>query len=422
MKRSYSRFWWLVLFLTLLRPPSVPSWLGPAVAVDDAPCTVLVHPDQGLPALAAQGLTPVQWPEVGQQLLRRIQWDVNGSSPVRVMALSEFCRAVERGLNASLAVGIDWPGALAELPRSCAAVMEKVTAVPTRLFFNSSSASLALWPSSSAPKTRRGRKLQRRVLRLMARNSMEELVWAFLLLMDKNVEAVQDQLPHPNGWSLARATAFCGPQFLACMASPNCMKGLFCVARCSYRCLLKYDSWLITKFSSCAFQKQNVMNFHAGRPKLPHVKPVEAGLSWRIWYYRRSERRLYYKAVFLSEGRDGRESWHSRSYQVLPLRTPGSWLFAANDGGVQLREHWYLLGADPSLRWMVLYFMGSARKAGMAYRGCMLLTPDGQVPGRSMMPMIGQALARAEMLPWELRPVNNTVNHTAGPPPLEVSK
>lgn len=470
MKRSSSRFWWLVLFLTLLRPPSVPSWLGPAVAVDGAPCAVLVHPDQGLPTLAAQGLMPVQWPEAGQQLLRRIQWDVNGSSPVRVMALSEFCRAMERGLNASLAVGIDWP-ALAELPRSCATVMEKVTAVPTRLFFNSTSASLAPWPSSSAPNNRRGRKLQRRVLRLMARNSMEELVWAFLLLMDKNVgevEAVQDQLPHPSGWSLARATAFCGPQFLACMASPNCMKGLFCVARChlddqtcSYRCLLKYDSWLITKFSSCAFQKQNVMNFHAARPKLPHVKPVEGfdntqlnvraatrilmghaskqkyswmvaaasseayaqfSLQYQIWYYRKSVRRLYYKAVFLAEGRDGRDSWHSRSYQVLPLRTPGSWLFAANDGGVQLREHWYLLGADASLRWMVLYFTGSAKKAGMAYRGCMLLTPDGQVPGRSMMPIIAQALARAEMQPWELRPVNNTVNHTAGPPPLEVSK
>jgi len=96
MKRSSSRFWWLVLFLTLLRPPSVPSWLGPAVAVDGAPCAVLVHPDQGLPTLAAQGLMPVQWPEAGQQLLRRIQWDVNGSSPVRVMALSEFCRAMER--------------------------------------------------------------------------------------------------------------------------------------------------------------------------------------------------------------------------------------------------------------------------------------------------------------------------------------
>ena len=96
MKRSSSRFWWLVLFLTLLRPPSVPSWLGPAVPVDGAPCAVLVHPDQGLPALAAQGLVPVQWPEVGQQLLRRIQWDANGSSPVRVMALSEFCREMER--------------------------------------------------------------------------------------------------------------------------------------------------------------------------------------------------------------------------------------------------------------------------------------------------------------------------------------
>ena len=30
----------------------------------------------------------------------------------------------------------------------------------------------------------------------------------------------------------------------------------------------------------------------------------------------------------------------------------------------------------------------------------MLLTPDGQVPGRSMMPIIAQALARAEMQPW----------------------
>lgn len=43
------------------------------------------------------------------------------------------------------------------------------------------------------------------------------------------------------------------------------MKGLFCIARChlddqtcSYRCLLKYDSWLITKFSSCAFEKQTL--------------------------------------------------------------------------------------------------------------------------------------------------------------------
>lgn len=36
---------------------------------------------------------------------------------------------------------------------------------------------------------------------------------------------------------------------------------------------------------------------------------------------------------------------------MLPLRTPGSWLFAANDGGVQLREHWYLLGAEPWNDW-----------------------------------------------------------------------
>ena len=40
-----------------------------------------------------------------------------------------------RGLNASLAVGIDWPGTSAQLPRGCdKAVMDKVTAVPTRLW------------------------------------------------------------------------------------------------------------------------------------------------------------------------------------------------------------------------------------------------------------------------------------------------
>lgn len=36
------------------------------------------------------------------------------------------------------------------------------------------------------------------------------------------VDAVQQQLAAPNAMSLARATAFCGPQFLACTASPNC--------------------------------------------------------------------------------------------------------------------------------------------------------------------------------------------------------
>ena len=82
---------------------------------------------------------------------------------------------------------------------------------------------------------------------------------------------------------------------------------------------------------------------------------------------------------------------------------------------------------DAALRWMVIYFKGAAKKAGMAYRGCalarhrrlewlanvviwfawlrllfpgMLLTPDGKVPGKSAMPMIAEALARAEMQLW----------------------
>ena len=55
----------------------------------------------------------------------------------------------------------------------------------------------------------------------------------------------------------------------------------------------------------------------------------------------------------------------------------------------------------------MLYFAGAAKKAGMAYRGCMLLTPDGRVPGRSMLPVISEALARAGLqlpLVVEVRP------------------
>ncbi|CAK9014260.1 unnamed protein product [Durusdinium trenchii] len=444
----------LVALAGLPRPP--PAWAVPSGGATARGAGVgsalLVHPDVGVPAMA-RGIVPVSWREFGKQLARRLQWDVNQTRDaisMHVMALSQFCTQLGRGLNASLVLGIDWPK---DLPWRCADLQRPLEKIPTRLFYNSSSLALAEFPSSHLATQRKARKVQKRVLRLLGRKTEEELIWAFLLLTDKHlakVQAVQEQLPHPHPGSLARAAALCGPQFLACGVSPSCMKGLFCIAlchlddqTCAYKCLLKYESWLISKFSACAFEKQllalvNVMNFHTLRPRLPAITPLEGfdntqlniysatrilighaheqkfswlvaaasseayaqfKLQYQIWYYRRSQRRLYYKAVFLSEGRDGHLAWRSRSYVTLPLRTPGAWLFAAADGGVQLREHWYLLGADAQLRWMLIYFKGAARKAGMAYRGCMLLTPDGKVPGRSAMPMISEALAKAEMQP-----------------------
>ncbi|CAJ1334174.1 unnamed protein product [Effrenium voratum] len=398
------------------------AWLFPSAPTevpDDGPAAVLLHPDAGSPCFA-QGLASTSWREAGKQLARRVQWDLNESAALHVLPVSEFCRT-QNALGAALVLGIDL-----ELPEACEEKRQELEAVPARLFFNSSSGQLSsnLQSSRVKPGT-----LRRRVLRLMARCSEEELIWALLLLMNTyvaKVPAVQAQLPRPSGFSLAKAAALCSLPLVACGASPTCMKGLFCIAlchlddqTCAYQCLLKYDSWLITKFSACAFQGQNVMNFHTSRPKLPHVEPLDGfnstamqtgmanrilmghlgprNYSWLVaassseayaqfplqyqyWFPARNERFIYH-AVFLAEGVDNWE-WHSRTYWVLPVR-PAEWLFASKDAGVHVKEHWYLLGADSSLRWMVIYFAGHAKRAGMAYRGCMLLTPDGKVPGRS---------------------------------------
>ena len=153
------------------------------------------------------------------------------------------------------------------------------------------------------------------------------------------------------------------------------------------------------------------MNFHALPPTLPEVKPLdnyrfaqltvpmaneilvghrknkEKRYSWivaasssaayaqfrlqyQIWRY--VKKRFLYHAVFLAEGRDGKDAWKTRTYLVKPLEEAGHWLFRASDSGIKVQEHWYLLGADRDLQWMVLYFAGVASHAGQAYRGSAL--------------------------------------------------
>lgn len=74
-----------------------------------------------------------------------------------------------------------------------------------------------------------------------------------------------------------------------------------------------------------------------------------------------------WQAVFLSEGRDGTDSWHSRTYQVHVSQTPGWWLFTADDAGVHLREHWYLLGAVPGLSIWLLPWLFLVLLVGFVY-------------------------------------------------------
>lgn len=443
---------------------------SPEEAQGPLPKAILVHPDRGTPSLA-KGLASTTWAEAAEQIRRRVTWDLDAKAELQVMTLTRFCQSLQRApSNVSLVLGLD----LSEkLPSPCTdqAKNNMLHSIPTRLFVNSSAPGFMesnSWYPSTKPRGRKEWKLLKRVFRLLHRQAEDELIQALLLLLNQHViplKAVEMQMPHPNPVSLARTGIFCGFHTAACMLQPQCFQGLFCIAlchlddqTCAYRCLLKYDVPMIARFSECALEKQNVMNFHALPPSLPEVKPLdnyrfaqltvpmaneilighrknkEKRYSWivaasssaayaqfrlqyQIWRY--IKKRFFYHAVFLAEGRDGKDAWKTRTYLVKPLKEAGHWLFRASDSGIKVEEHWYLLGADRDLQWMVLYFAGVASHAGQAYRGSMLLTPDGNLPSSYAMRDVEESLSRVGMALWELSPVDNTANHTAGPSPLE---
>ena len=68
------------------------------------------------------------------------------------------------------------------------------------------------------------------------------------------------------------------------------MKGLFCIAlchlddqTCAYKCLLKYDSWLMSKFSACAFEHQHFVRKRGLWEMSPPQKKSNVYLDDCIW-------------------------------------------------------------------------------------------------------------------------------------------
>ena len=129
-------------------------------------------------------------------------------------------------MNVSLVLGLDLP---AGLPSACTdqAKTNLLHSIPARLFVNTSDPGKEgnPWYVSTKPRARRDAKLQRRVLRLLHRQTEDELIQAILLLMHRHVmplKAVEMQTPHPNVVSVARAGVFCGFHTAACLASPQC--------------------------------------------------------------------------------------------------------------------------------------------------------------------------------------------------------
>jgi len=142
-------------------------------------------------------------------------------------------------------------------------------------------------------------------------------------------------------------------------------------------------------------------------------------LQYQLWYKGSARRSFWYHPTFLVEALDGQKIWRSRDYRVRRAGPPGLWDFSVLDNGIISEERWHLLGADDDLEWLVLFYLGAARKAGLSYRGCLVLTRDGQMPeSEAAAQGVKAAVARAGMKPWELEATNNPAVDPSNPPPL----
>jgi len=315
-------------------------------------------------------------------------------------------------------------------------------------------------------------KLAAEVSDLWHRRTAEEAVYAMLVLIDgavRPLDAMQAQKPVPDVDSVARAIDRCQDEFRACFTEPKCLQNLACLSACgladqscSYRCIVSYQNEAFTQFTLCALQGRNMLNSRIERPALPlappmrefrgtplthelaenilvgHFDPATGGQnhSWlvyagsnpayeqfawqyQLWYKGEKRNQFWYRPTFLVEALDGRKIWRTRDYRVRRAEEPGMWEFSVLDNGIVSEEKWRLLGADDGLGWLVLFYVGAARKAGLSYRGCVVLTPDGRPPeGPGAMEGVAAAVERAGLRPWELEETTNPPLDPSNPPPL----
>lgn len=313
-------------------------------------------------------------------------------------------------------------------------------------------------------------KLRGDVEELWQRRTAEEAVYAILDLIDGALEklpAMQQQKPVPNFETISRAIDRCQDEFRGCFTQPRCLQSLACLSTCgladqscSYRCIVSYQSEAFTQFTLCALQKQNLLNSQVERPSTPLAVPLETfrgeplthevaeqilvghydpsrgqrhswlvtagsnpayeqfSLQYQLWYKGSGRGAFWYHPTFLVEALDGRKIWRTRDYRVRRKDVPGMWEFSVLDNGIISEEKWHLLGCDDDLTWLVLFYVGAARKAGLTYRGCLVLTQDGQMPGPAALPGVEAAVAKAGLRLWELEATSNPPVDPANPPPL----
>eukprot|EP00746_Dinoflagellata_sp_MGD_P080731 gnl/MRDRNA2_/MRDRNA2_32194_c0_seq1.p1 gnl/MRDRNA2_/MRDRNA2_32194_c0~~gnl/MRDRNA2_/MRDRNA2_32194_c0_seq1.p1 ORF type:complete len:665 (+),score=114.32 gnl/MRDRNA2_/MRDRNA2_32194_c0_seq1:54-2048(+) len=314
-------------------------------------------------------------------------------------------------------------------------------------------------------------RLGNNVADLVHRRTAEETVYAILLLIDgamQPLSAMQAQKPVPTNDGVRKAVDKCQDEFKACFTEPRCLQTLFCISNCgladqscSYNCITSYQNEAFQQFSLCALQQNNLLNSQIVRPTTPAVAVMEtfrgaplstevaddilvghynpaagtkyswlaaAGsnpayeqFSWQyqLWYRGEKKDSFWYHPTFQVNALDGRQLWRTRDYRVRRTKMPGIWEFSVLDNGIMSEEKWHLLGADENLQWCVLFYIGAARKAGLSYRGCLVMTRDGKMPeGASAAQGIYAALSRVGLKPWELEATVNPPLNPSDMPPL----
>ncbi|KAL3156924.1 Vitamin D3 receptor [Trebouxia sp. C0009 RCD-2024] len=311
----------------------------------------------------------------------------------------------------------------------------------------------ATLPWSSSAKSS---KVLQSVRDVYKRKTSDDLLFMLLVLIDAYITEVPlvKSMQAQDLSTVWKMCTKCGKQILACVRDPECKAALDCLTSCasndqvcSFRCIVSYESQLLEDFSLCILQKNNCLGLHSDIPVRPRVLPMthwkgqrlthhqaeelfigwlpEKRWSWRVvagqnvaydqfpcqyqLYYRgRARNSLWYDPVFQVITLDGKTVWRRRHYRVRRAEEPGTFHFSVLDNGVISKEFWRIVHVEEDLSWALFYYAGAASVVGQAYRGAVLLTPDGKWPAADQEDALEAALQKCGIKRWELYKVDNS--------------
>lgn len=318
-------------------------------------------------------------------------------------------------------------------------------------------AAAALPWSSSAE----GAKVLQSVRQVYKRQTSDDLLFMLLVLIDAYITEVPlvKSMQAQDLSTIWKMGTKCGKQILACVRDPECKAALDCLTSCasndqvcSFRCIVSYESQLLEDFSLCILQKNNCLGLSADIPTRPRVLPMthfrgqalthhkaedlfigwlgKKKWSWRVvagqnvaydqfpcqyqLYYRgKAKNSLWYDPVFQVITLDGKAVWRRRHYRVRRAEVPGTFHFSVLDNGVISKEFWRIVHVTEDLSWGLFYYAGAASVVGQAYRGAVLVTPDGHWPAPDQEDALEDALKKCGIKRWELYKVDNSSSAAA---------